>query len=134
MTIEMNDVFKIAFVLSVVVEVAPIKINPWKWLAKSIGKALNADLTAQVKGIRSDFDAYKEKTDERYANSCRTRIIRCADEARHGIRHSKEFWDQALSDIDDYERYCRAHPEYKNNKAVQAIEKILNLYREEDWI
>ena len=32
-----------------------------------------------------------------------------------------------LAKIDDYERYCEEHPEYPNNRAVLAIENIVQL-------
>mgnify|MGYP003290354491 CR=1 FL=1 len=134
MSISLPDALSIVFVASIVVEIVPIKINPWKFILGIIGKALNQDLTTEVKAIRKEFDAHKAIVEKRYADSCRTRIIRSADEARHDIKHSKEYWDQVLSDIDEYERYCRAHPDYKNHKAVNAIEKIMDLYRSEDWI
>ena len=46
------------------------------------------------------------------------------------MKHSQENFDQVLSDIDDYERYCNSHPEFKNNKTVAAKEKILKVYSE----
>ena len=32
--------------------------------------------------------------------------------------------------IDAYEKYCRAHPDYRNNRAVFAIQHIGNVYEE----
>lgn len=61
---------------------------------------------------------------------CRVRILTFADEIRRGVRHSKETFDQVLSDIDTYERYCTEHPDFMNNKTVAAKAKILDVYSE----
>lgn len=37
-----------------------------------------------------------------------------------------------LLDIDDYERYCESHPEYKNNRALMAISNIKRVYSENE--
>lgn len=37
---------------------------------------------------------------------------------------------EALSEIDFYERYCKEHPEYENNRAVLAIQNIERVYSE----
>lgn len=47
-----------------------------------------------------------------------------------GRRHSKDSFDQALSDIDYYEKYCSANPLFPNNKTVATIEHIKNSYAE----
>ena len=35
-----------------------------------------------------------------------------------------------LADIDFYERYCRDHEDYRNNRAVHAIANISRVYDE----
>ena len=41
---------------------------------------------------------------------------------------SREDFIEILAVIDDYEGYCRDHREYKNNRAVCAIENIKRVY------
>lgn len=55
-------------------------------------------------------------------------MLRFNDEVLQGVRHTKEHFDEVLEDIDEYECYCKAHPEYPNNKAVLAIENIRGIY------
>ena len=38
-------------ILMTLVQIAPIKINPWSALAKAIGKAINADVSNRLDGI-----------------------------------------------------------------------------------
>lgn len=70
----------------------------------------------------------KNKRD--YATTCRYRIIRFNDEILQKDRlHTKEHFDQILDDIDEYEDYCRQDPDYKNSKAVMAINHIRQVYQ-----
>ncbi len=112
--------------LSVVVEIVPIKINPVSFILRWIGKRTNKELESKVDALSSRVDEL-EKSD---AIDCRVRILAFADEIRRGVKHSKETFDQALSDIDTYERYCNDHPKFQNKKTVAANEKILAVYSE----
>lgn len=62
------------------------------------------------------------------ATTARVRILRCSDEITRGVRHSKEYFDQTLEDINNYNQYCSDHPDFKNRKAVLAIENIERVY------
>ena len=103
------------------VQIAPIRINPWTWLAKWAGNAMNGDIVREVRDLREEFDVS-------LANQARTRILRFNDELLRKDRHSKEMFDSVLEDVDSYERYCSEHPLYKNSKAVLAIANIKRCY------
>lgn len=111
-------------VASIFIEITPIKINPVSHILKWIGKQLNKELTDKISQMEKKVDSL-ERAD---VVSCRVRILRFADEIRKGDRHSHEMFDQVLSDIDTYDRYCDCHPDFKNNKTVSARHKILEVY------
>lgn len=64
------------------------------------------------------------------ANQARTRILRFGDEARRGLPHTQEHWEDILRDIDSYEKYCESHKEYINSKAVSTIAFLRSRYAE----
>ena len=120
-------------VVLTLIEITPIKINPWSW----IGRLFNKDVMKKIDGlqkevqdVKNDMINFREELDERNATACRTRILRFGDEILHGVPHSKEHYDQILLDIDSYEEYCLVHQEYKNNVAVATIRRIKNKYEE----
>ncbi|MCZ9312869.1 MAG: hypothetical protein O0V67_05790 [Methanocorpusculum sp.] len=113
-------------VLSIFIEITPVKINPISALLRWIGKQTNKELMDKVSTLETKVGAL-EKSD---VVDCRVRILTFADEIRRGVRHSKETFDQVLSDIDTYERYCKEHPDFMNNKTVAAKAKILDIYSE----
>ena len=81
-------------------------------------------------GIEKTLREMQLKNNRDYASTCRYRIIRFNDELlQKEIFHTKEHFDQILDDIDEYEDYCRQDPDYKNSKAIMAINHIRQVYQ-----
>ena len=103
---------------------------------KSI-RALSENAKERFDVLDRKIDTVNAKGDERFAVSSRVRILRFEDELQEKRKHSKDSWDQAMSDIDYYENYCQAHPKFKNNQTVATVEHIKNGYMERlekhDW-
>lgn len=114
----------IAVVVASLVEISPIKINPWSWL----GNTLNKDLIKKLEKVEKDVAEVKREVGESTAVTSRYRILRFDDEILHGIMHTKEHFDQILLDIDVYESFCDEHPDFKNNLAIMAIRHIKEVY------
>lgn len=107
-----------------------------------IGERTNKNLSAQVKSLEDQIKDLEKKVDaldtkqvsmdyefeKRNTVNCRVRILQFADELRRKIKHSQESFDQVFDDIDVYEKYCAAHPEFKNNKTMTAKERIKAAY------
>src|SRR5699024_9612686 len=115
-------------VLLTLVQIAPVKINPWSAIAKAIGNAINADVLRELDTVTQKLDTHIRVDDERNADSYRTRILQFNNELLREIQHTREDFIEILAVIDDYESYCRDHKEYKNNRAVCAIENIKRVY------
>lgn len=120
----------LVLVLMTLVQIAPIKINPWSALAKSIGKAINADISSRLDEIEKKLDEHIKMDDRRSADNFRAQILHFNNELLRPIYHTKEEFIEVLAKIDEYERYCEEHPEYPNNRAVLAIENIREVYKE----
>lgn len=114
--------------LATLVEISPIKISPWSAIAKAIGRAINAEVLCELKQTNEKLDEHIRADDERNADMRRTRILRFSNELIREIPHTKEDFIDVLADIDDYEDYCRDHPDYKNNRAFHAIANIGRAY------
>lgn len=133
------------------IQIAPIKLNPWTWVGKVIkyglkllGRAINSELmdeVAEVKkdvaGLKSDVSDVQDKmqelsssTGEEAAISARARILRFGDEVLHGQKHSKDHFDSVLKDAKKYSRYCSTHPDFENGVTEPTIERIKEVYQE----
>lgn len=114
---------------SCLIQLSPIQINPWTWLFRSLGRAINGELIEKVDKLDKRINQMEEHDAEREAKSARIRILRFGDECQQQIKHSQEHFDQIIDDIDSYETYCSEHPNFKNNKAVMTIANIKETYR-----
>ena len=110
-------------VLMTLMQIAPVKINPWSWLARAIGRAVNAEVIKKL-------DDHITMDDRRTTDGHRARILHFNNELLRDIGHTQEEFFEVLAEIDAYEDYCREHPEYPNNRAVLAIENIQEVYKE----
>lgn len=115
-------------ILMTLIQITPIKLNPWSWIGRLIGRAINGEVISKVDNLSEELADHKEKSEERHATLCRAHILRFGDEVLHGIPHSKEGYDNILLDIDSYEEYCEKHPGYKNNVALATIKNIKRMY------
>lgn len=123
-------------ILMTLVQIAPIKINPWSAIGRWVGKVVNKEVMEELKTIktaqaeaRETLDDHIRVDDERNADLHRVYILRFNRELlRENIPHTREDFTEVLHEIDFYERYCKAHPEYENNRAVLAIQNIKHTY------
>lgn len=127
----------ILLVLSMLVEVSKIKINPWSALAKWLGQKINAEVLKELSKVKKELgetretlDGHITMDDERNADMHRAYILRFNTELLRNMRHTEEDFHEVLYNIDCYEQYCEEHPKYENNRAVMAIENIREVYKE----
>ena len=116
------------FALLSLVEIAPVKWNPWSALAKALGRAVNADLLRELSATKAALEEHIRLDDERNADAHRAKILAFNTELLRGIDHTREDFIEVLAEIDQYESYCRAHPDYKNNRARHAVANIGRVY------
>ena len=115
--------------VSGLVEFSPIKINPWGWVAKKIGKAINEDVLTRMDVLEKDVKKIHADMDETNAKNARTKILRFGDEILHGVKHSKDHFDEILLDITDYVTYCDEHPDFKNHMTETTTQLIVSTYQ-----
>ena len=110
------------------IQLAPVKFNPWSAMAKALGRAVNADLMQELAATKTALEKHIQMDDERNADAHRAKILAFNTELLRGIDHTREDFIEILAEIDCYESYCRAHPDYKNNRAKHAIANIGRVY------
>lgn len=118
-------------------EIAPIKVNPWSAIARGLGRAFNAEVLADLKAVqkaqqdtRSALDKHQAADDEYKAECHRAALLAFNTSLLRGELHTQEDFFDAFRHIDQYEGYCRNHPGYKNNRASHAIANIGRVYDE----
>ena len=64
------------FVLLTLLQLAPIKINPWSAIAKAFGRAINSEVLEKVGKLESELQCVRSGMAEEKAVNCRARILR----------------------------------------------------------
>lgn len=125
----------VLLVFMTVIEISPVKVDPWSAIAKAIGRAINKDVLDKLDTMeknqaetRKILDNHIKTDDARNADMHRARILQFNNELLRDIPHTREDFIEILAEIDFYEKYCAAHPEYKNNRATHAIANISRVY------
>lgn len=128
--------------LLTLVQLSPVKINPWSWVGKLLRRlwtgfcrSLNAEVLTELATLRTGQQETRQTleehialSDKREADSYRASILHFNVELIERRPHTREDFIEILSDIDHYERYCESHPNYENNRAVCAIANIKRVY------
>lgn len=111
------------------VQIAPIKINPWSWVGRTLRRVIIGDIDEKLREISKKVDKIEDTINERDAILARTHILRFNDELYNNVKHSRDYFLQTLEDIDNYEKYCEAHPDFKNSRTTMAEQNIKEVYQ-----
>lgn len=112
-------------ILMSLIQIAPVKLNPWDRIFSWLGKKMNGHVQDQLKEL-------KKQVSDLWINSHRQSILTFARECRADIDHDAEEWNHILSVADEYEVYCQKN--VVSNGVVKAdTEYIRNLYQELSW-
>lgn len=104
------------------IQVSPLKIQPWDRILGWIGKKTQGEMRKQI------TDLQKQVTDI-WISSHRQSILTFARECRADIDHDAEEWNHILSIADEYEVYCSMHS--VSNGVVKADTRyIRDLYQD----
>lgn len=138
-------------VILTLIQVTPIKINPWSWIWRKIkkgmsilGKDVNGEILEEISNLKNEMsavkadvaavqqkvDAMSEAYDEQAAITARSRILRFGDEVLHGQMHTKDHFDSILKDARMYEQYCETHKNFENGVTEPTIKRIKDVYRD----
>jgi len=98
------------------IQITPIKINPWSWIAKTVRKALIGNLEAKIDNLSADVLAEK-------VASKRWLVLDFANSCRQDRKHTHEEWKHCLDELAWYETYCQTHK--INNGVMTECDKYL---------
>lgn len=105
-----------------IIQIVPIKINPWSAIGRAVKSWLLGDLEKEVKRIGKDL------IDEKVSNK-RWLILDFANSCRQNVKHTKEEWDHCLSELKWYEEYCETN-KIQNGVIEECGKYLRELYRE----
>ena len=81
-----------------------------------------------IKALSDRVERIENSLDERDAVLARTHILRFQDELYNNVKHSKEYFEQTLDDIQTYDRFCADNPKFANGRTKAAAKYIQDEY------
>nr|DAP10336.1 MAG TPA: hypothetical protein [Caudoviricetes sp.]DAP91454.1 MAG TPA: hypothetical protein [Caudoviricetes sp.] len=122
--------------ITLIEKFAPKDKKPWTAILTFIGKILTKEFSESQKALIDKVEVLSlkiekvaESVEETRAIAARVRILSFGDELLEGRLHSKDTYDQTLLDIDNYEKYCKSHENFKNNVTEETVALIKEKYR-----
>ena len=126
-----------AAILCTIIQVAPIKINPWDFLLGWIGERFNSginkrinEVNERVNNLEETIDKHIEKCDIDDWKKKRNYIIKFVNEGVNGARHTKESFENVITLCDEYEEYVKQNPNVHNGVINDSIYAIRTKYQE----
>ena len=115
--------------LSVTVEIAPIKINPWSALLKWIGRIINDDVVTRLQRLEERADAQRKSIDENEMDRIRWEVLDFANACRNHVRHTKDEFQHIISLNTKYHNLLEKYQQ-ANGVFDAEYDYILELYKE----
>ncbi len=110
------------FLLLSLVQVSPLKLNPWDSILGWLGKKLNGAAEKRLEELQ-------KQVRDMWINTHRQSILTFARECRGDIPHDAEEWNHILSIADEYEVFCKKNT--VSNGVVKAdTEYVRGLYQQ----
>ena len=113
--------------LLTVIQVTPIKLNPWDKILTWLGNHMNADIVKRVDVIEGKLDEHIRDSANERIRKTRADILVFGNECMRGTPHTKEQFDFVLSECDQYEEHMES-TNTPNGVAKATIKEIRRLY------
>jgi len=119
----------ILLILLSLIQISPIKLNPWDKVLAWLGSKINKNIHNDVKELREKIGELEQQTQELWINSHRSFILVFARECRAGVKHDSEEWANCLNQCATYEAFIKAK-NYPNGIVQSNIDYVRDLYQE----
>jgi len=118
-----------AFGVITLIQIVPIRIDPWTYLLKWVGGVINGGVKAQIIDLDRKIDLTRKMAEEDRAEDMRWDIREFTDSCKHGERHSKEEWRHIIAQLDRYENYVEKY-NISNGVIKEETKYLRGLYAE----
>lgn len=115
--------------LSALIQISPLKINPWTTLFKWIGTKINGDLTEKLNSVSNDMVALSTQRKEDEKDRIRWEVLSFANSCRNGYNHTKDEYQHIISLNDKYINLLKETND-KNGVFDAEYAYIQKLYKE----
>lgn len=109
-------------ILLSLIQISPLKLNPWDKLLGWFGKKLNGATEKRLETVEKQIR-------DMWINNHRQTVLTFARECRADIDHSSDEWTNVLNVAEEYEKYVLEN-KVTNGIITQDTEYLRKLYQE----
>lgn len=121
-------------ILLTLIQITPVKWNPWDSILTWLGKKLNAGVKKEVDELKDSLKEVEKKLDDHITESkvkdlkdTRRDILDFCSSSMNGQRHTQEQYRFVIKKCDEYELYVETN-KIKNGEITSAIKEIRRRY------
>lgn len=111
------------------IEVSPMRLNPWTYIFNGIGKRLNAEVFTRLNELETKLKAQDEKIDYNERNRIKFEILDFANSCRNGRQHTREEFNHIIAQYDEYEMIL-TRLKKPNGQITRAMHYLSDLYND----
>ena len=122
-----TTLLSIVVIISIFIEITPIKVNPLSALFKWIGTVTNKDINEKLNGMSNKLDDVSKRIDIIEINDMRSTILDFANSCMNQRKHTKEEFEHVIDLHTQYEEKI-SEKGIKNGRMELAFKYISDLY------
>lgn len=116
------------FLILMLIEWVPIKLNPIGWLGKRFNQKQNDDAEKFRKDMTDMVNMINDKLDAHIADSYRNEILQVQKRLVEGEKFTQEEWLKIIKTCQDYDTYIRDN-DLTNDQVNEAMAFIKRRYQ-----
>ena len=124
-----QNILLLIAIISVCVEITPVKINPISHLLKWAGKLMNEGINKRIDDIEKELATMRQENYEKDVRDMRGEILDFANSCHNKRKHTKDEFIHIIEQITRYEELIEEHDIANGVIEVQAKD-IKDLYKE----
>jgi len=124
-----KNLWSIVIIVSIFIQITPIKVNPWSALFKWIGKTITGNACSKIDGLIEKVEKIEKDVKTNEKDRIRWEILDFANSCRNDRKHTRDEFQHIVALNDKYKRLLQ---ETNDTNGVFEVEYnyIQDLYAE----
>jgi len=124
-----KNLWTIVIIVSIFIQITPIKVNPWSALFKWIGKTITGNACSKIDGLIDKVEKIEKDVKTNEKDRIRWEILDFANSCRNNRKHTRDEFQHIVALNDKYKRLLQ---ETNDTNGVFEVEYnyIQDLYAE----
>lgn len=106
-----NNLGWLIVILTSIIQISPIKLNPWTSIFKWIGQAINGDVVKRLDKIDARIDEQEKNMNNNEKDRIRWEVLEFANSCKNGRKHTQDEYRHIFKISDKYHKIIEENNE-----------------------